>query len=145
MFDFSKFSSDNLSPEVNRTLKKTKVLLADNNLIFRQTIKELLVSQGQIEIVGEAEDGWQAVQKARELQPQVILMDIRMPKMNGLKATRRIKKEFPSIGIIILTLYDNLEYQTEAEKLGADGYLPKRALSAASLIRTIEKASQGQG
>lgn len=141
MFDFSKISSNNRAPEVNRTFKKTKVLLADNNFIFRQTIKELLVSQGQIEIVGEAEDGWQAVQKARELLPQVILMDIRMPKMNGLKATRRIKKEFPSIGVIVLTLYDNLEYQTEAEKSGADGYLSKKTLSAASLVRTIEKVS----
>ena len=113
-----------------------KVLLVDDHSIMRDGIRALLGNSQDIEIVGEANDGEEALVKTRELVPDVIIMDIAMPGLNGLEATRIIKKENSGVKILILTQYDSKHYVLAALKAGASGYLPKRALGT-ELITAI--------
>lgn len=101
------------------------VLLVDDQTIIRDGIKSILESNGDIKVVGEAGNGKDAYQRARELKPDVILMDIRMPEMDGVKATRHIKEDFPQIVVIVLTTFDDDEYIIKAMTYGASGYLLK--------------------
>ncbi len=101
-----------------------KVLLVDDHALVRNGIASLLMANN-IDVVGEASDGLEALEKARQLKPDIILMDIKMPRCNGLEATRLIKAEMPEIKIIILTVSDDDEDLFEAIKSGAEGYLPK--------------------
>ena len=101
-----------------------KILLVDDHPLARNGIASLLTASN-IEVVGEASDGLEALEKARELKPDIILMDIRMPYCNGLEATRLIKAEMPQIKIIILTVSDDDSYLSDALKSGAEGYLLK--------------------
>ena len=101
-----------------------RVLLVDDHALVRNGIASLLTANN-IEVVGEASDGLEALEKARELKPDIILMDIKMPRCNGLEATRLIKAEMPQIKIIILTVSDDDEDLFEAIKSGAEGYLQK--------------------
>ncbi len=101
-----------------------KVVLVDDHPLVRNGIASLLTAI-KFEVVGEADDGLKAVEMARQLHPDIILMDIQMPRCNGLEATRLIKAEMPQIKIIILTAYDDDAYFSEAEKSGADGCLVK--------------------
>jgi DNA-binding NarL/FixJ family response regulator len=120
-------------------MDKIRVLLVDDHAIMREGIRALLGLNNDIEIVGEAAEGREAIEKAQELAPDVIVMDIAMPGMDGLEATRRIKKANPKAKVLILTQYDSKEYILSAVKAGAAGYLPKRALGSEliSAIRTI--------
>jgi two-component system, NarL family, nitrate/nitrite response regulator NarL len=102
-----------------------RVLLADDHSLFRKGVAGALADHSDIEIVGEATDGLQVINKARELNPDVILMDICMPGMNGLEATRQIKAEFPELKIVILTIAEEDQNLFEAIKSGAQGYLLK--------------------
>jgi two-component system response regulator NreC len=104
---------------------KIKVLIADDHTILRQGIKALLDNQAGIEVIGEAKDGREALTLIEHLLPDVILMDIAMPGLNGLEATRRIKKKFPKIKVLVLTMYTNEEYVFQILKAGANGYLVK--------------------
>jgi two-component system response regulator NreC len=104
---------------------KIKVLIADDHTILRQGIKALLDNQAGIEVIGEAKDGREALTLIERLLPDVILMDIAMPGLNGLEATRRIKKKFPKIKVLVLTMYTNEEYVFQILKAGANGYLVK--------------------
>ena len=101
-----------------------KILLVDDHPLARNGIASLLTASN-IEVVGEASDGLEALEKARELKPDIILMDIRMPYCNGLEATRLIKAEMPQIKIIMLTVSDDDSYLSDALKSGAEGYLLK--------------------
>ncbi len=101
-----------------------KVLLADDHELVRNGIASLLKANN-IEVVGEASDGLEALEKARALKPNIILMDIKMPRCNGLEATRLIKTEMPQVKVIILTVSDEDEDLFEAIKSGAEGYLLK--------------------
>ncbi len=101
-----------------------RILLVDDHALVRNGIASLLMASN-IEVVGEASDGLEALEKARELKPDIILMDIKMPRCNGLEATRLIKAEMPQIKIIILTVSDDDEDLFEAIKSGAEGYLLK--------------------
>ncbi len=101
-----------------------KVLLVDDHALVRNGIASLLMANN-IDVVGEASDGLEALEKARQLKPDIILMDIKMPRCNGLEATRLIKAEMPEIKIIILTVSDDDEDLFEAIKSGAEGYLLK--------------------
>lgn len=105
-------------------MKALRVLLADDHALFRDGIASLLTAWG-MEVVGEANNGVNAVQKAGELQPDLILMDIHMPELSGLEATREIKAKWPEIKIVILTVSEEDEHLFEAIKSGAQGYLLK--------------------
>ncbi|MCR4394081.1 MAG: response regulator transcription factor, partial [Dehalococcoidales bacterium] len=120
-------------------MEKIKVLVVDDHAIMRDGIRALLSLDSDIEIIGEAGDGREAIKKAEELSPDVIIMDVAMPDMDGLEATRRILKQNPNARIIILSQYDDREYVLSAIKAGSAGYVPKRALGSelVSAIRTV--------
>lgn len=119
-----------------------RILLADDHRLFRQGVESLLSSRPNFEVVGSASDGCEAIELARETMPHVILMDVEMPGCNGLEATRQIKREFPHIKIIILTVVDDDETVFEAIKSGAQGYLLKD-LEAYQLYDMLEGLSRG--
>jgi DNA-binding NarL/FixJ family response regulator len=119
-----------------------RVLLTDDHAVLRQSIRALLESQPDMEVVGEAGDGRAAIERARELLPSVILMDISMPQMNGLEATRRIKSELPQIQVVILTMHETEEYLAKILQAGATGYVLKQAADR-ELIEAVRIASRG--
>ena len=102
-----------------------RILLADDHVLFRKGIAALLTSRDEIQVVGEAKNGLEAIAAARELLPDLILMDVNMPECDGLQATRQIKREMPHVKIVMLTVADDEEYLFEAIKSGAQGYLLK--------------------
>lgn len=104
-----------------------KVLVADDHAILRDGIRLLLGSQPDIQVVGEASDGGDAFHKTQDLQPDVVLMDIGMPGVNGLDATQKIKRAFPNVKVLILTQHDNDEYVHRILQAGASGYVLKRS------------------
>ena len=105
-----------------------RTLIVDDDALFRRRVKELLATQPDIEVIGEAADGREAVLKARELEPDLVLMDVRMPGTNGINATRQLKDEMPELKVIILTIYDLQEYREAARARGASGYVVKQSL-----------------
>lgn len=102
-----------------------KVLLVDDHTVVRDGVRTMLSSEPDIVVVGEASSGEEAVQRVQELEPHVVLMDIRMPKMSGIEAARRIKSARPTTSVIMLTMYDSDTYMVEAIRAGAAGYLTK--------------------
>jgi DNA-binding NarL/FixJ family response regulator len=122
-------------------MSNARVLLADDHSLFREGIRSLLEDQEDIEIIGEAEDGLEAIKLAAKLKPTVILMDINMPVIDGVEATRTILDKNEAIGIIILTMYPQDEYVFEALKAGARAYLLKdtRSKELLEVIRTVHK------
>ena len=124
-------------------MNKIKVLVVDDHAIMRDGIRALLSLHDDIEIVGEASEGNEAIEKAQKLMPDIIIMDIAMPEMDGLEATRRIKKKNPKAKILILTQHDNREYIISAVKAGVTGYVPKRALGV-ELISAIHAVRGGE-
>ena len=123
-------------------MNKIKVLLAEDHTIVRKGLRSLLEKEIGIEVVGEAEDGREAVRKAEKLQPDVVVMDIAMPGLNGLEATLQIKKRFPEMKIIILTVHANEEYVLQTLRAGASGYLVKKA-APGDLIEAIQAVYKG--
>ncbi len=115
-----------------------KVLIADNNAKFIQTVKSFLANEQDIEIVGNARNGKEAISKAKELKPDIILMDVRMPEMNGFKSTSSINQIMPEVKIIILTIYDIDEYRKAAITSGASGFVVKNVIKD-ELIQTIRE------
>jgi len=124
-------------------MSKIKVLLADDHSLFREGLRSLLEDQEDIEIVGEAEDGLEATRMVPKLEPTVVLMDINMPVIDGVEATRIILKENEDVRIIILTMYPQDEYVFEALKAGAKAYLLKDTRSK-KLLEVIRTVHQGQ-
>jgi DNA-binding NarL/FixJ family response regulator len=119
-----------------------RVLLADDHDILRQGLKMLLSLQPEIQVVGEARTGQEAVELARALQPDVVVMDITMPDMDGLEACRIIRKEQPDTQVLMLTMHESEEYFLEALRLGAAGYLVKKA-APTELRMAILSVAQG--
>lgn len=111
-------------------MEKIKVLVVDDHTIVRDGICALLALAGDIEVVGAAVNGKEALEKVKELAPDVVLMDIAMPILGGLEATRRIQKEFPGIKVIALTQYDDREYVLPVIEAGASGFISKAAASS---------------
>ena len=107
------------------TTETIRVLIADDHAIFRNAVTAILSGEEDLELVGEASDGEDAVAKAVELAPDVVLMDVRMPKLAGIDATRRIAAELPAAKIVMLTVSDEESDLFEAIKAGASGYLLK--------------------
>ena len=104
-----------------------RVLVVDDHAILRDGIRSLLESQDDIIVVGEADNGADAIEFVKKVQPDIVLMDISMPQMNGLEATRTIKEQFPRVKVLILTQHDSREYITPALQAGAAGYVLKRS------------------
>lgn len=123
-------------------MDKTRVLLAEDHTIVRKGLRSLLDKETGIKVVGEAENGRKAIVKAEELHPDVVVMDIAMPGLNGLEATRQIKKCFPDIKILILSMHANEEYILQSLKSGASGYLVKKS-APAELISAINAVYNG--
>jgi len=119
-----------------------RVVLVDDHLILREGIRALLEKVSDIEMVGEADNGTEAVAKVAQLMPDVVLMDITMPGLNGLKATRQIKQEHPQVKVLILTMHETDQYLSEMLEAGASGYVVKTTTSS-ELISAIRTVYQG--
>ena len=120
-----------------------RILLADDHAMVREGTREILDHYPDLDVVGEAEDGDQAVQLAIQLQPDVILMDIGMPRVNGIEATRRIKAQYPQIAILVLTAYDDDQYVVAILQAGAAGYLLKSARGS-ELVEAVRAVNAGE-
>ncbi len=121
---------------------KIRVLVADDHTIVREGVRLLLEAQPDIDVVGEAADGQQAVRLAVQLRPDVVIMDIGMPKLSGLEATRYIKQQCPEAEVLALTMHDSDEYFFQILHAGALGYVLKGA-SASDLVAAVRAANQG--
>ena len=117
--------------------KKVKVLIADDQTLFREGIKDLLENEKSIEVIGEAADGNEVVRLAKKLKPDVILMDIKLPHLDGVSATRLIRKELPDTNVLILSSYEDEAHVMESIQAGANGYLSKM-LPAAELVNALK-------
>jgi DNA-binding NarL/FixJ family response regulator len=123
-------------------MSKIQVVLADDHTIMRAGLRSLLENSGTIEVIGEAEDGREAVKQVEQMQPDVVLMDIAMPGLNGLEATRQIKRRFPGVNILILTMHTTEEYIVQIFGAGASGYVVKRA-AVTELVAAIQAVHRG--
>lgn len=124
-------------------MKKIKLLVVEDHHLIRDSIKALLSAYSDIKIVGEAADGEEAVEKTSLLQPDVVVMDISMPKLNGLRATQLIKEESAEVKIVLLSAHVTQKYVIEGVKVGADGYIPKES-STSVLIDAIRTVYDGK-
>jgi DNA-binding NarL/FixJ family response regulator len=124
-------------------MKKIRVLLVDDHAILREGIKALLEKQDDIEVVAEAADGREAIPKAVQFRPDVVVLDISMPTMDGLESTRQMKRENPDIKVLVLTMHDNEEYFFQLLRAGASGYVTKKSVSR-ELVSAIEAVYRGE-
>ena len=120
-----------------------KIIIADDHTIIRDGLKLILESKSDLKVIAEAENGFQVVSKAKELQPDVIIMDIAMPNMNGVEATRRIIEENPAIKIIILSMHSTVEDIFRSLQAGAIGYLLKES-AGTEIIDAVRAAFSGR-
>ena len=111
-------------------MAKIRIMLADDHTLFRQGIRTLISAELDMEVVGEASNGGDAVEKAAEVRPDVVLMDIGMPGLSSFEATRQIKKNRPETKVLFLTMYDDEDYLVEGMEVGASGYVLKDSPSA---------------
>lgn len=118
-------------------------MIVDDSPALREGLKSLLSSLAIFDIVGEAADGLEAIDSVERLLPDLVLMDLSMPRMDGIAATREIKKKWPGTKILAFTVHNTLEYQVSVLKAGADGYLLKSS-SRAELIQSIEDILDGK-
>lgn len=123
--------------------KRIRLILADDHAVVRAGTRQLLERQPDLDIVGEASDGEEAVRLAHELQPDVVVMDVRMPKLSGVEATRRIKQECSEVRVLVLTAHDDDEYVFALLQAGANGYLLKTA-EFEELVKAIHTVAAGQ-
>lgn len=123
-------------------MSKIKLLLVDDHAVVRTGLRMLLQVQPDFEIVGEAQNGVEALQLVRALHPDVVLMDIQMPDMNGIEATERIRKTWGDTVVLALTMHEDDQYFFEMLRAGASGYIPKRA-APDELVSAIRAVSQG--
>lgn len=124
-------------------MAKIRVLLADDHAVLRAGLKLLLTAQPDMEVVGEAADGGEAMAKARALRPNVILMDLTMPGIGGSEATGRIKDESPGIKVLVLTMHDDPSYLRQLLQAGASGYVLKKSADV-DLLSAIRAAHRGE-
>ncbi len=122
--------------------EKIRVLVVDDHTIVREGVRLLLEAQADIEVIGEAADGQEALKLVRQFHPDLVVMDIQMPNLNGLEATRAIKQELPRIQILALTMYESDDYFFQVLNAGASGYVLKKAASA-DLLTAIRAVHSG--
>jgi DNA-binding NarL/FixJ family response regulator len=118
--------------------KKITVLIADDQTLFREGIKNVLMGEKWMEVVGEAADGVEAVAKAKQLKPDVVLMDIKLPKIDGISATRQIRKTCPQVNVLVLSSFEDEAHVLDAIQAGANGYLSKM-LPTTELVNSIKR------
>jgi DNA-binding NarL/FixJ family response regulator len=123
-------------------MKKISVLLVDDHTVVRQGLRALLNQEDDIEVVGEAENGRQAVQLAAETLPDVVLMDVMMPMMNGMEGTRQVLKNVPSAKVLVLSSYGDDDYVQQLTEVGASGYLTKQT-AGDDLLLAIREVQKG--
>lgn len=121
---------------------RIRVLVADDHAIMRDGIRALINEEEDIDVIAEAEDGRMAVELTEKYQPDVVIMDIAMPLLNGLEAARQIKRDHPDVHILVLTMYDHDEYVHQVLATGASGYVLKRA-AAGELVSAIRAVAHG--
>jgi NarL family two-component system response regulator YdfI len=131
------------SPPSSPSSPPIRVLIADDHLVVREGLRAILEAAADLMLVGEAADGAEAVQLAGELLPDVVLMDLRMPNVDGIEAIRQIKARYRVVEVVILTTYDDDEYIVRGLRAGARGYLLKDA-SRKALFETIRAAARGE-
>ncbi len=125
-------------------MEPIRVLIVDDHPLYRAGVRDRLVDSGHgIDVVGEASDGDTALEMADRLHPDVILMDIAMPHMNGIEATRQVKKRWPDVSVLILTVYDDDQYIFALLEAGAAGYLLK-TLEATDLVQAVQRVHEGE-
>jgi DNA-binding NarL/FixJ family response regulator len=126
-------------PETNKNRSKIRIVLADDEELIRFGLMGILSREDDMEVVGEASTGTEALRLCRELRPELVLMDVEMPEMDGLSATRRLKEELPTISVLVLTAHDNPDYLLEAVQAGAAGFLLKESAlqQVAGAVRTL--------
>ena len=122
---------------------KTRVLIADDHALFRYGMRAMFNSEAEFETVGEASTGEEVVEKVQELKPDVVLMDIQMPGLNGLEATRRILKADPGIGVVVVTMFEEDDSVFAAMRAGARGYVLKGG-DADEVVRVVRAVAQGE-
>lgn len=125
------------------TRRKTRIFLADGQNVVRQGIRQLLDREADFEVVGETDNGPDAVRLTRELNPEVIVLEARMPKLNSVEVIRRIKGEHPEVAVLVVTSHDEEEYIVELFKAGVGGYLLKSARKD-ELVQAIRFVRAGQ-
>jgi DNA-binding NarL/FixJ family response regulator len=123
-------------------MAKIRILLADDHTLFRQGIRTLIAAEADMEVIGEAPNGGDAVDRANELKPDVVLMDIGMPGLSSFEATRQIKKNRPECKVLFLTMYDDEDYLVEGMEVGAAGYVLKDS-PAQQLIAAVRDVIRG--
>ncbi len=123
--------------------EKKGVLIAEDHTLIRQGLRSLLSSHPDLEVIGEAADGREAVQQAEKLSPALVLMDLSMPRMNGIEAIREIKKKWPKMKVLALTVNDSEEYVLAALRAGAEGYILKNS-TRDELVRAIQNVLAGK-
>ena len=123
-------------------MARIRVMMVDDHAVFRAGVRLLVEAQPDMEVVGEAREGGEALQKARQLRPDVLVMDITMPGINGLEATRQIRRELPEVRVLVLTVHSDDEYFFRALEAGASGYVLKEA-AAEEMIAAIRAVAYG--
>ena len=123
--------------------KPARLVIVDDHELVRDGLKAMLGVRPSLDIVGEASNGREAIELCQRLRPDLVLMDVRMPTMDGLAATRTIKQHFPTISVLILTVHENEDYMLEAIRVGASGYALKDS-SADALMTAIRKVLEGE-
>jgi DNA-binding NarL/FixJ family response regulator len=124
-------------------MKHITILIAEDHTVVREGFRRMLELEGDLEVVGEAQDGRQAVEMAKKLHPDVVLMDVAMPMLNGLEATRQVIKALPATKVLILSAHGDLAYVTNAIESGAAGFLLKQS-SAHEVYQAIREVHQGK-